>query len=427
MRISILVVAVSLGPSWLGAQTAPRSYYVDCSAGADSRDGRSEGAAWRSLAKVSATTFLPGDAVSFRRGCTWQGMLTIGSSGDATQPIVFQAYGTGEAPRISNPGVSFGHAIHVVGDHVVIQDFNLTDAHEAGLFFAPGSDHNVARNNEISACGTGIMCRGQGNLITHNLVHDLTMIVNDSAEDNDYGAVAFWFYEGHNEVSYNRAVNCSAPSHDYGTDGGFVEVFDQGDGLYVHHNWAYHTDGFFELGAGRQGASARNVVVAYNVMWGSTSGAMVCLHDNGAFSISIADFAFENNTVVHTSKGYRVFGCLAEPSVLRLRNNIFYSSITIGDGAPGVHENNLYSMTGGASIGYALNASELTGDPLFADLASGDFHLRSESPAISAGAVLGYRTDIDGHPVPLESAPDMGAYEVDPGPPSRTPASPRAP
>ena len=45
-----------------------------------------------------------------------------------------------------------------------MQDFLLTDAHEAGLFIATGADRNFIRNNEITADGTGITVSGQFNL-----------------------------------------------------------------------------------------------------------------------------------------------------------------------------------------------------------------------------------------------------------------------
>ena len=51
------------------------TYYVDCAAGSDSAAGTSEIAAWRTTAKVSDTTFLPGDVVLIRRGTRCTGML----------------------------------------------------------------------------------------------------------------------------------------------------------------------------------------------------------------------------------------------------------------------------------------------------------------------------------------------------------------
>jgi hypothetical protein len=58
----------------------------------------------------------------------------------------------------------------------------------------------------------------------------------------------------------------------------------------------------------------------------------------------------------------------------------------------------------------------LTGtNPLFANEASGDYHLALGSPAIDKGVNTptgGLRaTDLDGHPRPVNHIADMGAYE----------------
>ena len=49
------------------------SYYVDSENGNDDNDGTSETKAWKSLEKVNATTFKPGDKLRFKRGCSWSG------------------------------------------------------------------------------------------------------------------------------------------------------------------------------------------------------------------------------------------------------------------------------------------------------------------------------------------------------------------
>ena len=50
-------------------------YHVDCLSGDDGRDGRSPETAWRSLARVNATTFQPGDSILLRRGTRCTGTL----------------------------------------------------------------------------------------------------------------------------------------------------------------------------------------------------------------------------------------------------------------------------------------------------------------------------------------------------------------
>ncbi len=76
------------------------TYYVDSAGGNDGWDGTSEATAWKTIAKVNSSSFDPGDQVKFKRGGIWHEQLTIPSSGKAEAPIVFAAYGTGEAPLI---------------------------------------------------------------------------------------------------------------------------------------------------------------------------------------------------------------------------------------------------------------------------------------------------------------------------------------
>ncbi|MCP4365123.1 MAG: hypothetical protein GY800_07465, partial [Planctomycetes bacterium] len=66
----------------------------------------SPASAWRSVLKVSSTTFDPGDVIRFKRGETWElpydtSLDFIGDSGDPGNPITVTAYGPGSAPIIS--------------------------------------------------------------------------------------------------------------------------------------------------------------------------------------------------------------------------------------------------------------------------------------------------------------------------------------
>ncbi|MCW5983074.1 MAG: right-handed parallel beta-helix repeat-containing protein [Bryobacteraceae bacterium] len=77
------------------------TFYVDCASGSDSAPGTSQQAPWKSAAKVSATTFVPGDAILFRRGTRCDGALWPKGSGAEGQPIRLGAYGAGPLPVIA--------------------------------------------------------------------------------------------------------------------------------------------------------------------------------------------------------------------------------------------------------------------------------------------------------------------------------------
>jgi len=145
----------------------------------------------------------------------------------------------------------------------------------------------------------------------------------------------------------------------------------------------------------------------------------------------------ENNTVVRVLAHERpdsedvTFWFYYENSDLVFRNNIFvYDPVRVEpvfSRGKFTRENNLYYrldnpspldsanysafmrlvVGGGASLG----KNDRIGDPLFVDFSKRDYRLRAQSPALDAGAELGYKLDIEGNAIPAGAAPDIGAYE----------------
>ena len=76
------------------------TYYVDATTGSDANNGISAGTAWKTIAKVNATTLNPGDSVLLKRGEIWREQLTNASSGSAGNPITYADFGTGNKPSI---------------------------------------------------------------------------------------------------------------------------------------------------------------------------------------------------------------------------------------------------------------------------------------------------------------------------------------
>jgi hypothetical protein len=87
------------------ADTTGTTYYVDSQAGSDANAGTSSTAPWKSLAKVDATTFQPGDRILLADGSEWSGVtLWPKGSGDETADITIDHYGSGALPRIDGAG-----------------------------------------------------------------------------------------------------------------------------------------------------------------------------------------------------------------------------------------------------------------------------------------------------------------------------------
>jgi hypothetical protein len=388
------------------------TYYVDSRNGNDASNGKNVLSAWNSLGKVNSHDFTPGDTICFMRGSEWIGELAISRSGSEGRPIVYKAYGTGPNPVIKNPGVDRATAINITADWIIVEDFMVRESHAAGINIKNGAEHNIVRNNEATKVGIGISVRGDHNLVTRNFAHDLIMVVNNQGGDNDYGAVGIWLFASNNEVSYNKMINCKAPSYDYGFDGGVVEFYGDVDSCYVHHNWGENCVGAFEVGG--KGVTLTHNIIAYNVYL--NNGVAGGFHVGGKFGVTIEDMRVENNVFADTSHSNYAIGFwngTPRPSDFLYRNNIFYiPNYQRVSNQPGfIHENNLYFLGGKTDVGITPGPGDKIGDPQFQDVNSKDFHLKKGSPAIDSGVNLNYTLDFEGNLVAEGTATDIGAFE----------------
>lgn len=88
------------------------NYYLDAANGDDSRAGTAPETAWRSLAKVNATTFQPGDSLLLKSGAAWHGVLHPLGSGQARKLIRIGSYGGDARPIIHGDGVEAAVFLH---------------------------------------------------------------------------------------------------------------------------------------------------------------------------------------------------------------------------------------------------------------------------------------------------------------------------
>jgi hypothetical protein len=85
---------------FLTATASAATYYVDATNGNDRNNGLTEINSWKTMAKVNASKFNPGDQILFKKGEVWRETLNPSSSGKPGLPIYFGAYGTGNKPSI---------------------------------------------------------------------------------------------------------------------------------------------------------------------------------------------------------------------------------------------------------------------------------------------------------------------------------------
>ncbi|WP_375447784.1 PA14 domain-containing protein [uncultured Fibrella sp.] len=76
------------------------TYYV-ANSGSDGNTGRSADSPFQTIGKINSLALQPGDQVLFQRNNTFRGTLQIRQSGTSAQPIVIDAYGSGNKPVLS--------------------------------------------------------------------------------------------------------------------------------------------------------------------------------------------------------------------------------------------------------------------------------------------------------------------------------------
>jgi parallel beta-helix repeat protein len=81
-------------------------YYIDATNGNDSNNGLSEENAWKTIAKVNASSLYAGDSILLKRDEEWREQLNPPYSGSPGNPITFGAYGAGDDPIINGSDIA---------------------------------------------------------------------------------------------------------------------------------------------------------------------------------------------------------------------------------------------------------------------------------------------------------------------------------
>jgi len=109
------------------------NYYVDSVNGNDNNNGTSTSTAWKTVTKINSKTFLAGDQILFKKGCTFSGALAPKGSGASGNHINLGAYGTGSLPIIS-AGTSVQYALLLNNqDYWTIDSLEITGGNLCGI------------------------------------------------------------------------------------------------------------------------------------------------------------------------------------------------------------------------------------------------------------------------------------------------------
>ena len=425
----------------------PGNIYFVASTGNDSGAGSFEDP-WRTIA-FAKSSLAAGDSAYVMDGVmqtdedNYGAALALESSGEEDAPKALIAY-PGATATIGSTGLEFGIRVPNTGiaaSDWVIAKFVLRGIVQAVDMGGDGSKRWRVVGNDIS-CPVG---DGQTGCFAASLasqIHFLGNEVHDSGKGStqpskQYHAVYFSTDTNHVEVGWNHIhdnLTCRALQF-HSSPLNESTGYNQYD-LSVHDNLIHGDacDGinFATVDPSKGPVRAFNNII-FNVGRGPTppdgDANYTCIFVAGGTNTGpdgTGSVEIFNNTLYDCGRVEGVPG-----------DNVDHGAFGRGPGSPGLMmtlTNNIVLLTAGEEyIAQSSDTSLITGnnnlwfggqnlpsyltgsleaDPLFVDVANGNFYLQAGSPAIDAGVDMGMGFDFDYLFRPQGEAYDIGAYEV---------------
>jgi hypothetical protein len=186
---------------WLGLGLSGNAaiYHVDSKKGDDAHDGASAGQPWKTLERVNAHVFQPGDQLLFKAGSRFTGQLCPQGSGrldgDKPVPITIGKYGDGPKPRIDGEGKFLDTLLLRNVEFWEVSDLEIT---------------NLGTNRIPWRTGVRIVSDGFGKMrhihLRNLFVHD----VNGDLRKEQEGCGIYFESRGRNQSHFDdlRIENC---------------------------------------------------------------------------------------------------------------------------------------------------------------------------------------------------------------------------
>ncbi len=340
MRLSVVVLLTLLIAPAVGART----YYVDCASGSDKASGTTEAGAWKTIEKVSATTFLPGDSILFRRGARCSGSLWPKGSGEEGRPIRIAAYGEGQLPVVETGATDA--AIKLFNQQYWdIENLESSGGEPYGLYIgasaATGTLRHFHLRNVVVHDVTGAATAKDSGLVVITGANGVPLedvLIDGITAYRTTQWAGIYIYGSRNVVVRNSTV------HDVSGDG--IVLFQTENGIIEKSAaWLTGLQPTETIGTpnGIWTWSCRNCVVQLTEgFWTDSPGV-----DGGVYDI---DYANDDNTVQynygHDAQGYcvGVFGAGKRPT----SNSIVRYNICVNNGrSPKLarRQGDLFTMT----------------------------------------------------------------------------------
>lgn len=372
------------------------THYVDPN-GNDASDGKSPATAWKTLSKVSSTTFSSGDSVLFLAGGTWNGQLSPQGSGTFGAPIIISRYGAGADPVINGNGTSAASATGAVQftdqsywelNHLEITNYNTGVASSRSGILAANSGSGQLRHIFISNCYVhnvnsgatagdkttgGIVFTGSFDSVVVNQCHvsnvaeegirthgvtssvngfNTNVIFKDNVVENTRGdGIVLADVSSGGLADSNRVVNCSA-----GNAAAYagLTVINSKSPIIQHNEVSSQLNGV----AFDEDTTCSGAIFQYNYSHGNNGGFI-------SIAPNVSGAAIRFNVSQDDGNGYQLFHTSNDSNTNNLiYNNTFYTgagnatSLFSGADANGFvanFSNNIIDVNGGALSAFSTN------------------------------------------------------------------------
>ncbi|MEA3468039.1 MAG: right-handed parallel beta-helix repeat-containing protein [Thermodesulfobacteriota bacterium] len=167
--------------------------------------GTSTANAWQKVSKVNGKEFNPGDIILFKRGEVWHEPLVIPSSGTASLPITFGAYGSGDRPLLDGTYSDFPQALqwaHVAGN--IYKTTQPSWPNNPGLLLYEGVAKPPITTLQFPSVPIALK---KGAVLMQTDAHYSNLWVTSKSVNTVSGITFFTIYE--NENVYARQLNAN--------------------------------------------------------------------------------------------------------------------------------------------------------------------------------------------------------------------------
>lgn len=395
------------------SEAVAKSYYIEPTLGDDSNIGTSAHHPWKTLAKVNATPFHPGDRILFRSGGVWAGQLWPKGSGTEQHPITIDEYGGDAKPIINGAGLAedavllknqeyweirnlevtntgstsaVRRGVHVFAEnsgdlhHIYFRDLAVHDVNgslkekaNGGIVYSSVGDSRPSRFVDLRIEGNRVWHVDRSGIIgwsTHwtrsKWYPTLGLIIRNNVLDDIGGDGIVNVATDGALVEYNVVSHASQRSQDYN-----VGIWPwSADNTVIQHNEVYGTHGQHDAEGFDSDWNARNTIIQYNYSHDNDGGFLLICNEG---SQSPNDSAGNVGTIVRYNvsqndhhRGIKLSGPVKNTLIY---NNTIYvgknENVDVvlhtdwtGWASDTYFYNNIFYVEGTARFGYGVTGNE---------------------------------------------------------------------